>query len=130
MEFFEGTSLGKYYIQSPDTDQEEEVPEKYTQRGRCGPQKSTIVHEAHLPPCKAKHLSAQEDERNEIDVQIMNLYGNWTCVPDEEDPEAPILCASIPKPSHPPTETEEAATQAYACPIVEEEPDSNDEAED
>ena len=60
----------------------------------------------------------------------MDSDGNWTGVPDGVDPESPILCSSVHKPRRSLTDSKEAATQAPACPIEEEVPNSNDEDED
>ena len=81
-------------------------------------------------PRKTEPLLVQEDEGDDTDVWIMDSEGTWMRVPNTEYLVAPILYALVPRPTRPPTDTEEAIAQAYACPIVEEETDSNDEAED
>ena len=133
LESFEGSSSGSHVRevpQNPELDQEEEAPTHIMQRGRSGPRKSTIVHQEHPLPRKTEPLLAQEAEGEDTDVWIMDSEGTWTRVPDAEYPIATILCAPATRPPRRPTAKEEDVAQEFAYPIMEEDPDSEDDVED
>ena len=68
-----------------------------------------------------------EKADEDTDIWVMESEGIWMRVPNDVDPNSPILCTPVNTPRRRVADAKVVVAQAPTCPIVEEDPYSDDE---